>query len=126
MRISNNRPLIDTDYSRLSPLGHFTFRKRPKMTLRDFQKSFKRGETTLQSFGYQVLNPDEKEAGTESSILCSKCNNCIITGLADGKTFTPFSHWCFLACAKVDGDGSCSKGRGAWGPVIQVLNGRAD
>ena len=120
MKLSN-RVITPTEYPYLAANGFVIFRKRPRLTLSKFIRHRKREEQILGGYDYQVPPPGDTQA-----TRCKDCNNCIITGLADGKTFTPFSHWCFLACAKVEADGGCSKGRGAWGPVIQVLNGRAD
>ena len=118
MKLSN-RVITPTEYPYLAANGFVIFRKRPRLTLSKFIRHRKRDEQILGGYDYQVPPPGDTQA-----CRCRDCNCCIISGLSDGKTFKPFSHWCTNAGCSVSPEGTCRTGRGGWGPVIQVLNGQ--
>lgn len=120
------RPITYSDIPKLAAGRHTIFRLRPRMTSRKFEKDEARGISVLQSNGYEVPAPFPVNGGFEPPVLCRECNHCLITGSVDRESFKPFGHWCCQACVKVNPDGGCKIGRRAWGPIIQVLNGRMD
>lgn len=117
MKLSN-RKITSADYPYLVTNGFITFRKKPHLTVAKFLRHQKREEQTLSRYGYQVPLP-----GGPQVIRCKECNCCIVSGLSDGKTFRPFSHFCTNAGCSVSPEGTCRTGRNGWGPVVQVLNG---
>ena len=118
MKLSN-REITSTDYPYLVTNGFVIFRKRPHLTFAKFNRHQKREEQILGGYDYQVPLPGDSQA-----VRCKDCNCCIISGLSDGKTFRPFSHFCTNAGCSISPEGTCRTGRKGWGPVILVLNGQ--
>ena len=115
---TKNRELTPADYPYLPTTGFITFRKKPHLTVAKFLRHLKREKQILNGYDYQVPPVADTDA-----VRCKDCNCCIISGLSDGKTFKPFSHWCTNAGCSVSPEGTCRTGRKGWGPVIQILNG---
>lgn len=117
MKLSN-REITSTDYPYLVTNGFVIFRKRPHLTFAKFNRHQKHEEQILGGYDYQVPLPGDTQA-----TRCKDCNCCLISGLSDGRTFKPFSHFCTNAGCSVSPEGTCRTGRKGWGPVVQVLNG---
>lgn len=121
MRIKDHK-LTEEDYPSLAQSGFIIFRKKPEMTRGKLERTLRRQERTRALYGYDPL-PTQKPDGSPMQ-RCAGCNNCLITGLSDGRRFQPFSHWCMSCGAPVEPEAGCPHGRGKWGSVIQVLRGR--
>jgi len=113
--------LTPADYPELASRGFIAFRLRPNMTRQRLDRVLQRQEKIRKAFGYKIGNttmPASRET------RCERCNNCVITGLTDGKDYKPFYHWCQMMGQPVCPDGWCPSGCKGWGPVIQVLRGQ--
>ena len=117
MKLSN-REITSTDYPYLVSNGFVIFRKKPHLTVAKFVRHRKREEQILGGYDYQAPPPGDTQANR-----CKDCNCCLISGLSDGRSFKPFSHFCTNAGCSVSPEGTCRTGRKGWGPVVQVLNG---
>ena len=116
-----DRTLTPADYPELASRGFIAFRLRPNMTRQRLGRVLRRQEKILKAFGYRV---SEKPDTSKSEKRCELCNNCIITGLTDGKTYRPFYFWCGMMGQPVCPDGCCPRHCNGWGPVVQVLRGQ--
>lgn len=121
---TNDHKLTEEDYPSLAQSGFIIFRKKPEMTRGKLERTLRRQERTRALYGYDPL-PTENPDGSPMQ-KCKDCNSCLITGLSDGRRFQPFSYWCTNCGAPVEPEAGCPHGRGGWGPIIQVLNGRMD
>lgn len=113
--------LTPADYPQLASRGFIAFRRRPTMSRQKLNRALRRQEKILKAFGFRA---NGATAPCNRETRCDKCNNCIITGLTDGKTYKPFYHWCQMMGQPVCPDGWCPQGRCGWGPVVQVLRGQ--